>query len=254
MAFELHFPKKSSHCSPTLTLFYPPPPPPLNKLPLHSFTNLPPLAAQLLRHFTPSISHCFSPHIWRLLVLNPQPLYPQLVLLILQTINACPTPYGRYIWIKFVRIAPSQQITPSLLHHFTPSNLITTQTLTPFYPIGSPALSSSYPLWTKNPNSYTALPTLAAQILPHFAPSEQTARSLVHHFTPLGSSTLYSFYSLWTNYPLTLTPFNTPWQLNSKIVLPPLNKLPLHSYTILHFLPIAGHCSPLLQGKYIQGR
>ena len=39
-SFELHFPKKSSHCSPTLTSLTPPPPPP-------------PPAAQLLHHFTP---------------------------------------------------------------------------------------------------------------------------------------------------------------------------------------------------------
>ena len=51
-SFELHFPKKSSHCRPTLTSFYPPWQPdsyiiltPLNKLPPHSCTILPPLAA-----------------------------------------------------------------------------------------------------------------------------------------------------------------------------------------------------------------
>ena len=110
-SFELHFSKKSSHCSSTLTSFYPPcsptltsfyplctnypltltqfyPPwqpnsyiilPPLIKLPPHSYTILPPLAVQLLHHFT-----------------------------------------------------PSGQITPSLLHHFTP--------------LGSPILTSFHPL------------------------------------------------------------------------------------------------------------
>ena len=55
--FELHFPKKSSHCSPTLTSFYPPWQP-------NSYIILPPppLTAQLLHHFTPSILHCFSSH------------------------------------------------------------------------------------------------------------------------------------------------------------------------------------------------
>ena len=188
-SFELHFPKKSSHCSPTLTFFYPSwqfnsylilspldktnypltltpiyppwqptltsiyplwtnypltltplyPPwqtnsyinlPPLNKLPPHSYTILPPLAAQLLHEFT-----------------------------------------------------PSEQITPSLLHHFTP--------------LGSPTLTSFYPLWTNypltltpfyhpwQPNSYIILP-----------PSGQITPSLLHLFTPLGSPTLTSIYPL----------------------------------------------------------
>ena len=44
-----------------------------------------------------------------------------------------------------VRIAHSQQINPSLLHHFTPSKLIITKLLQHFS-LGSPALSSFYPL------------------------------------------------------------------------------------------------------------
>ena len=186
-SFELHFPKKSSHCSPTLTSFYPPWQP-------NSYIILPPPpGAQLLHHFTPSILHCFSPHTWRLPVLNPQTLYPQLRRLILQTIDACPTLDGLYIQIIIVRIAPSQQITPhsyivlpplaaQLLHHFTASKQIT-------------------------PHSYTILAPLAAQLLHHFTPSEQITPSLLHHFTPLGSPTLTSFYPLWTNYPFTLTQF-----------------------------------------------
>ena len=92
--------------------------PPLNKLLPHSYTILSPSAAQ--HQFTPSILHCFSPHTWRLPVLNPQSLYPQLVLLNLQTINVCPSLDGLYKWIIIVGIATSQQFTPSLLHHFTP--------------------------------------------------------------------------------------------------------------------------------------
>ena len=137
--FELQFPKKSSHCSPNLTSFYPPPP--LAAQLLQHFT---PLAAQLLSHFTPSILHWCSPHTWRLPVLNPQPLYPQLRRLILETIKACPTLDGLYIWIILVRIAPIS-----------------------------------------------------------------------------------------TNYPLTLTSFYPPWNPNSYIILPPLNKLTPHSYTNL---------------------
>ena len=38
------------------------------------------------------------------------------------------------------------------------------------------------------------------------------------------------------NYPLTLTSFYPPWQPNSYINLPPLDKLPPHSYTILTHL------------------
>ena len=49
-SFELHFPKKSSHCSPTLTSFYPPWQP-------NSYIILPPPppVAQLLYQLTPSI-------------------------------------------------------------------------------------------------------------------------------------------------------------------------------------------------------
>ena len=44
--------------------------------------------------------------------------------------------------------------------------------------------------------------------------------------------TLISFYTLRTNYQLNLTPFYPPWQPNSYTILPPLNKLPPHFYTI----------------------
>ena len=53
-----------------------------------------------------------------------------------------------------VRIAPSQRITPSLLHRFTPSEQITPSLLHLFTP-----------------------PPLAAQLLHHFTPSEQIAFS-----------------------------------------------------------------------------
>ena len=103
----------------------------------HSHIILPPLAAQLLHHFTPSqqvtpsLLHHFSPlgsanltlfcpHTQRLPFLNPQPLHLQLILLNFWTINACPTLDGLYIWKKNVKITSLWKITPSILHHFTP--------------------------------------------------------------------------------------------------------------------------------------
>ena len=91
----------------------------------HSYKILPPLAAQLLHHLTPSILYGFSSHTWKLPVLNPQPLYPQLRRPNPQAINAFPTLDGLYKWIIVVRIAPSQQIKPSLLHRFIHSEQIT---------------------------------------------------------------------------------------------------------------------------------
>ena len=133
----------------------------------HSYTILPLLAAQLLHHFTPSILHCFSPHSWRLPVMNRQPLYPQLVLLNLHTTNACSTLDGLYIRIILVRIAPSHQINLSHIP-FHSSEQITPKLLHLFAP-------------------------LAALLLPHFNPSEQITPSLLHHFTPLGSQLLAHF-------------------------------------------------------------
>ena len=193
-SFELHFLKKSSHCSPTLTSFYP-------------F-----LAAQLSHHFTPpppppgsptltsfyplNLSY-FSPHTRRLPVLNPQPLYPQLRRLTLQTIKACPTHDGLYI--------PISANYPLTLTSFYPLRTNYPLTLTPFYPSWQP---NSYiilpPSEQITPHSYTILTPLAAQLLHHFNPSEQITHSLLQHFVPLGSPTLSSFYHLWTNYPLTL--------------------------------------------------
>ena len=115
---------------------------------------------------------------------------------------------------------PSGQITPSLLHSFT---TLGSPTLTSFYPL---TLTQFYPPWQHNsyiilpplkklpPHSHTILPLMAAQLLYHFTPSEKIT-------------------------PLTLTPFYTPWQPNFYLILPPLDKLPPHSYTILP--PIAAH-------------
>ena len=52
---------------------------------------------------------------------------------------------------------------------------------------------------------------MAAQLLHHFTPSEQITPSLLQHFAP-------------------------PWQSNFNIILPALDKLPPHSYTILPHL------------------
>ena len=77
---------------------------------------------------------------------------------------------------------------------------------------------------------------MAAQILTHFTPSEEITSSLLQHFNPLGSPTLTPFYPLWTNYPphsYNILP-PPPWQPNSYIIKPPLNKEPPHSYNILY--------------------
>ena len=150
--------------------------PPLEKLPSHSCNILRPLAAQLLHHFT-----------------------------------------------------PSQQITTSPLHHFT---LFGSSTLSSFYPPLDKLSPHSYtilPPWQPDscnilpplnklpPHSYNILSPLAAQLLNHFTPSEQITPSLLQHFTSLGSPTLTSFYPLWTNYPP-----------HSYHILPPLAAQLLH--------------------------
>ena len=106
----------------------------------------------------------------------------------------------------------SEQINPSLLHHFTP--------------LGSPYLKSYLILIPSDklpPHSYTFLTPLAAQILLHFNPSGQITPSL------------------------TLTPFYPPWQPNSYIILTPQNKLTPHSDTILPPLAaqLLAHMTPL---------
>ena len=172
--------------------------PALNKLPPHSYTILPPLAAQTLSSIYP---------LWTNYPLTLTPFNPP--------------------WLPklFHQFTPSGKITPSLLHHFTP---LGSPTLTWFYPLWTNyplTLTPFYPPWQPNsliilppldkllPHSYTNLPPLAAQLfhhftpsgqitpslLHHFTPSEQITPSLLHHFTPLGSPTLISFYPLWTS-------------------------------------------------------
>ena len=102
---------------------------------LHIFT---PFAAQLLRHFTPQSYIVLAPILegcrsWTHIL-------PQLVLLNLQTIKAWPTLDGQEVrplnklppHSYIILPPPPEQITPKLLHHFTP--------------LGSPALISFYPL------------------------------------------------------------------------------------------------------------
>ena len=268
--FDLHFPKKSSHCGTNRTSLYPP-------WQHNSYIILPPQSNIVLAPI-PEDCQCLS--------------------------NSRQSNYMN----NTVRIAPYQQITPSLLHHFIPSEQITTSLLYNFTPVGSPFLTPFYPLrknypltitpiyapwqpnytsfypfrinypltftpfyppWQPNyyiilpplnklpPYSYTILPPLGAQLLHHFIASEQITPSLLHHFTPLAaqllphfspsdqitpsllhhfthcSPTNTPFYPLRTNYPLTLTPIYAPWQPNYNIILLPLIKLPPYSYTIL---------------------
>ena len=91
----------------------------------------------LSHHFSPSILHFFSPHTRRLPVLNPQPLYPQLRRLILQTINKLPTH-------SYIALPPQNKLPP----------------LTPFYPPWQPNSYIIYPLWTNYPVTPLGSPTL----------------------------------------------------------------------------------------------
>ena len=121
-----------------------------------------------------------------------------------------------------------------LLPHFKPLDKLPP----PFYTILPPLQPNAYlilpPIDKLPPHSYTILTPLAAQFLHHFTPSEQMLPSLLHHFTPMAAQLLHHFtLSEQINYSLTLTPLYPPWQPNSFITLPPLNKLPPHSYTIL---------------------
>ena len=68
------------------------------------------------------------------------------------------------------------------------------------------------------------------------------AAQLLHHFTPSEQIKLT----------LTLTTFYPPWQPNFYIILPPLNKLPPHSYKnlpplaaqLLHHFTLSGQITP----------
>ena len=105
------------------------------------------------------------------------------------------------------------------------------------YPLGSPILTSFYPLWTNypltltalcsswQPNSYIFLPLLN-KLSPHFytiLPPPPLAAQLSAHFTPL-----------WKNCPLTQTPWgvipHTQGGGNSSKSLP-LQHIAAHSYT-----------------------
>ena len=154
----------------------------MNKLSsrLHHF---PLLAAQLLHHFTPLKklhSHSYT-------------IFPMAAFLL-------------------VCFNPSEQIIPSILHHFTPSG---SPALTSFTPreknSGSSPFNSLYPLWSNNHlaltpffhpwqlNSYIILPTLN-----NYHPPTQTP------LYPLRQLNSFSLYPLWTNYTLTLTPLYPP--------------------------------------------
>ena len=190
----------------------------------------PPLAAQLLSHCTPSeeFTHSHLQHFTT--VGNPAltSLYTseQLTIdpLILTTFYPPPTWQPSSILLPLTNLlthTSSEQITHSLLQHFTP---------------------------------------LAAQLLSHFTPSDEFTHSHLQHFTSVGNQALTSlypseqltidplvlttfyplplgspapFYSRWPIYSLTLTIFYLPWQPSSYLILPPLNKLPPHTYNIL---------------------
>ena len=157
----------------------------MNKLPPHSYTILPPLAAQLLAHFTP---------LWTKYPLTLTPTYL--------------SPLAAQLLHHFT---PSDQITPSLLQHFTS---LGSPTLISFYtPLNKlpPHSYNTYPPWQPNyyiilppviklpPHSYNILPPLAAKLLYHFTPLWTNYPLTLATLIPLGSPTITSFYPLWTN-------------------------------------------------------
>ena len=147
-------PQRYSHCSPTLTPFYP-----SEQITPHSYLNFTPLGSPTLTSFHP---------LWTNYPLTLTPFYPswQTNCYILKPLlNKIPPhsytilpppPLASQLLHHFT---PSEQITPysytilppwavRLLHHFTPSEQITPSLLHHFTPLGSSSLSSCYPLWT----------------------------------------------------------------------------------------------------------
>ena len=169
--------------------------PPLNNLPPHSYTILPPLAAQLLAHFTPSeeFTHSLLQHFT-----PPPPWQP-----------------GSYLIIPPLRNDPH---IPTTFHPL---------------PLGSPALTSFYFLWTIYPLTVTPFYAPGSTTLSLFYPLWTIYSLTLTTFYTLGSPALISFYPLWTNYALILKPFYPPppWQPSS--ILLQLTNLLTHAYNIL---------------------
>ena len=142
-SFELHFPKESSHCSPTLTSFYP-------------------LGSPTLASFHPPGSPTLT-SINSLNLLAPIPEDCQswthnLCTLSCVTLSSRPSMLVQlltvYIYKKYLLELPHHNKLPThsyivlpplaaqLLHHFTPSEQITPSLLHHFTPLGSPTLTS----------------------------------------------------------------------------------------------------------------
>ena len=135
--------------------------------------------------------------------------------------------------MKLVRIAPSQQITPSLFHHFKP---------------------------------------LAFQLLHHFIPSEKITPSILHHisyFLPLQPHAAHSYMAVLLRegnsskvIPLQPIAAHSYMAILVRGIIPQKSPLAAHSYMAIldtgggYFLnspPIATHCSPLLRCDFNQG-
>ena len=194
----------------------------------NSYINLP------LRKITPSLLHHFTPlgrptltsfhPLWTNNPLTLTPFYP-------------PWQSNSYIILHLGSPAPtifypSENTTPSLLHHFTPLGRPTLTsfyplwtnnplTLSPFYPpwqpnsyiilhLGSPTPTIFYPPKKLPRHCYTILSPLADQLLHHLTPSEQITPSHLHHLTPLADQLLPQFTPS-RKINLSLTPFYPPW-------------------------------------------
>ena len=140
-------------------------------------------------------------------------------------------------------------IADPLLRHFTP---LGSPTLTSFYPLNLTVLaaipedcqSRTHNLCTLSCVALTSRPSMLVQLLTVYIYELYLLELL-----PLNKLPPHSYISLplRTNYPQTLTPFYPPWQPNLYIILPPLDNLPPHSYTILPLLAaqLLPHFNPL---------
>ena len=198
-----------------------------------TLTPLYPLEAQLLPQFTPS-EQTTAP-------LNPTPLYP-LGSAALSSFYPPPEHISPKSYTPFLPWQlNSYLILPPLNNEPPPLTLI------PFCHLGSPALSSFYALWSAH-----------AQLLHHFTPwkpksylnlpplNKLPPPPLLHHFTPLAAQLLIHFNLPQNTTAPTPTPLFSPWQLNSYLILPPLNNNP----PPLTLIPFCHLGSPALSSFY----
>ena len=237
---------------------------------LHHFT---PLAAQLLAHFNlplttspPTLTPLFTPwqlnsylisHLWTNYPLPPPPLLHLFTPLATQLLHQF-TPLTTKFTPTLTQLYRRWQLNSYL--NFSPLNKLLPPTLIPFYPHGSSTLTSFYPLGTSYrltltsfypfgspalcsflPPQNTSVPTLTPLFYPwqlnsylilHLWTNYPPPPPLLHHFTILAAQLLHHFTPSQQITPNSYTTYPR-WQLNSCLIICPVNKLPPHSYTVL---------------------